>query len=172
MGEHWRPIKNYEGLYWVSDLGNIRSVRVACMAGDRDRFGYRRIVLQNNKRVKRFLIHRLVAEAFIGPREEGMTVNHKNGKKADNRAENLEYLTQGENEQHSFDKLGRVSPGGSRHWNHKITEQDVIQIIALRPTHSLKQLTEKFGVGAPTISMICNRRIWRRVPIPEAQSSS
>lgn len=165
MIEIWLPIKGYEGLYWVSSLGNIRSVRVAFMAGDCDRFGYRRIVLQNNRHVKRFLIHRLVAEAFIGPRGPGMTVNHKNGKKGDNRAENLEYLTQGQNEQHSFDKLGRTSPGGSRHWNHKITEQDVIHIIALRPTHSLKQLSEKFGVNVASISLICNRRTWRNVSI-------
>ena len=164
MHEHWLPVKGYEGLYWVSNLGNVRSKRVEFMAGDSDRCGYRRVVLQNKGHAKRFLIHRLVAEAFIGPRPPKMTVNHKNGKKADNRAENLEYLTQGENEKHSFDHLGRKSPTGSKHWNSKLAEDDIVQILAMRKAGALlREISARFGIGVPTISMICNRQIWRGI---------
>jgi HNH endonuclease/NUMOD4 motif len=163
MKEHWLPIRGYEELYWVSNLGNVRSIRVDYLIGDFDRCGYRRVVLHNSGNKKRFLVHRLVADAFIGPREGKMTVNHKNGHKYDNSADNLEYMTQSANEKHSFDHLGRKSPTGSKHWNSKLTESQVQEIIGKRSSHSLKELSEEYGVGLPTISMICNRLIWRNV---------
>jgi hypothetical protein len=166
MHEQWRPvtIPEFLGLYEVSNLGNIRSKRCVNLRGDYDRSGYHRIVLQNNGYTKRFLVHRLVAEAFLGPRPDGMTVNHKNGKKADNREYNLEYMTQSENELHSFRELGRTTPAGSKHWNHKLTEDDVRTIRAQREAgRSLNELSQIHNVNVASISLICNRRTWRHI---------
>lgn len=55
-----------------------------------------------NKRCNK-RVHRLVAAAFLGESEEGHVVNHKNGDRFDNRVENLEYVTQGENVKHAWD---------------------------------------------------------------------
>lgn len=67
-----------------------------------DRYGYLYIVLSHKYERKTFKVHRLVATAFIENREKKETVNHINGIKTDNRAENLEWATQREQKIHSI----------------------------------------------------------------------
>lgn len=64
--------------------------------------GYQTVCLSVSKRVGTFKVHHLVAAAFIGPCPDGQEVNHKNGVKHDNRAENLEYLTHQANVVHGL----------------------------------------------------------------------
>lgn len=101
--EKWYPINNYEGLYEISNLSRIRgkNIRIASVGNH----GYYSIDLYKNNKRKTFLFHRLVAETFI-PKIKGKEyVNHKNGNKLDNSLSNLEWCTQKENVQHSFDVL-------------------------------------------------------------------
>jgi hypothetical protein len=63
--------------------------------------GYTRVTLHMEGRKRQDKVHRLVAEAWFGL-PKGMTVNHKNGVKTDNRAENLEYCTMSENLNHAW----------------------------------------------------------------------
>jgi len=114
--EIWRDIKGYEGFYQVSTLGNVMSVaRVRKTKGGgvtqmKERLmtltakknGYRtkpyiEVKLRRNQsrdiKSKSFLVHRLVAEAFIKPLEKGDQVDHINGIHADNRVENLRVMT-------------------------------------------------------------------------------
>lgn len=78
----------------IGPRGNIRRLR-------KDRDGYFRLNCTINKKTVTLLVHRLVAECYIGPRRD-RTVNHKNGIKTDNRVENLEYVSAGENTTHAF----------------------------------------------------------------------
>lgn len=100
--EIWKDIQGYEGLYQVSNLGNVRSLNygrrkeVKNIAVKRDS-GYLRVCLSRNDKQKYFLVHRLVALQFVPGFKEGFVVNHKNEIKVDNRAENLEWCTQREN---------------------------------------------------------------------------
>lgn len=109
------------------------------------------------------MVHGIVAQAFIGPRGDNMTVNHKNGNKSDNRVVNLEYLSQGDNAQHSYDQLGRKSPSGSRHWKSKLTEDLVRQMRIDRLTMPINDVAAKYGVSMGNVSMICNRIKWVHV---------
>ncbi len=97
----WRP--TLFGIYEISDSGEIRrtiSKRVRRFAIDKD--GYLTLPFRNEKKQwSEVYIHQLVAAAFLGPKPAGHEINHKNGVKTDNRAENLEYVTHAENMAHA-----------------------------------------------------------------------
>ena len=108
--EIWKPIKDYEGLYEISNLGRIKSryfQENKILKSDCNR--YAKIDLRKNKVRKGFLVHRLVAEAFIPNIENKPQINHKNKIKLDNKVENLEWVTSSENIIHAFEN-GRRSP--------------------------------------------------------------
>lgn len=87
------------------------------------------MALRRDGKSKTHRVHRLVASAFLGPIPDGKEVNHRNGDKADNRAENLEVVTRSENIRHSIDVLGNRHWGvGEAHGNAKLTEAQVLNL--------------------------------------------
>lgn len=103
MTEIWKPISGYEGLYEVSNLGNVRSLDYRCtgktcllMPRENGR-GYLRVDLCKDGKQRHFPVHRLVAQAFIPNPLGKPTVNHKNEIKTDNSVDNLEWMTVSEN---------------------------------------------------------------------------
>ncbi len=92
--EEWRDIKGYEGLYQVSNEGNVRSLKkgIILKAANVNN-GYLAVQLWDNGIPKMKLIHRLVAEAFIPNPDNLPQVNHKNEDKALNIVENLEWCS-------------------------------------------------------------------------------
>lgn len=98
MSELWKPIVNYEGLYEVSDMGNIKSLITNRILRPQERkHGYLSVWLYANKKRKQFSVHRLVAEAFCERSDGQDEVNHLNEDKQDNRAKNLAWCTKREN---------------------------------------------------------------------------
>lgn len=123
MPEEWKDIEGYEGRYQVSDLGRIKSLSYlkcngrGCWMTKEKIFNrksrknkYINIILYTEGNVIYKAIHRLVALAFIPNPLNLPEVNHKNGKKWDNRKVNLEWSTEQENIQHAYDKLNKISP--------------------------------------------------------------
>lgn len=88
--EQWKDITDYEGLYQVSDLGNIRNANSTLMKKTLDSYGYYTVTLYKNKVKKTFKVHRLVAQAFIEGYSINLQVNHKDEVKTNNTVSNLE----------------------------------------------------------------------------------
>ncbi len=171
--EEWRPVPNFEGLYEVSNQGQVR--RVGPDASGRQRYigrilsgglthpGYISYVLWKNRKGKNILGHRIVAEAFLGPPPPGKQTNHKNRDKTDNRAENLEYVTASDNYRHAL-ATGHIAVHGSKHWNSKLTEADVRAIRRLAAGgHTHTSLAPRFGVARTIVTRIVNRTWWKHV---------
>ena len=116
MEEIWKDIEGYEGIYQVSNLGRVRSLdryyekphprngvptrylkRGQIIISHPSRNGYMGVVLKVNRVQKNFMVHRLVAKAFVPGYFEGADVNHKDCDRTNNRADNLEWVTRREN---------------------------------------------------------------------------
>lgn len=93
MKEIWKDIKNYEGLYQVSNLGRVKSLyyREKILIPQKSKNGYLRVNLSKNGVVKKENIHKLVAQAFISNIDNLSQINHKNENKEDNNVNNLEW---------------------------------------------------------------------------------
>lgn len=97
-------MKKYNENYAVDELGNIYSLkRNKKLTPKRNWDGYLRVQIWEHNKCSFVSIHRIVAKVFIPNPENKPFVNHKNGKKDDNRVENLEWCTQKENIKHAFD---------------------------------------------------------------------
>lgn len=112
--EVWKDVKGFEGLYRVSNLGNVQSNYKRGMCIGNMKFntgtnGYLYVHLHKNKHRKSCAIHQLVATAFLENTENKPQVNHINFIKTDNRLVNLEWATQSENQLHSYRNSSRRS---------------------------------------------------------------
>lgn len=100
MEEIWKDIKDYEQLYQISNFGRVRSLKYHCSNNTKilkedcsDKRGYRRVTLCKNGITKRYLVHRLVYETFVGEIPEGMQVNHRDEKPNNNKLTNIEVVS-------------------------------------------------------------------------------
>jgi hypothetical protein len=119
--EIWKDIKDYEGVYQVSDLGRIKThenkktytkrhgerkwkQRVMKFRGYTPKTGYR-VSLWKDGKMKEYLVSRLVAFSFLGGdiNDRRLTVNHKDGNRMNNILDNLELVSLKENIQHGFE---------------------------------------------------------------------
>lgn len=112
MDEIWKDIEGYEGLYQVSNLGRIKSLKNKLKPFKKysvGKVGYPYIALWKDNKQVLLYIHRLVATYFISNFEDKKYVNHINGDKLDFSVSNLEWVSNMENCHHSINRLEKGS---------------------------------------------------------------
>lgn len=137
--ERWKPIPGYEGLYEISDRGNVRSVGRTVIAKNGVvmkyrqkplkqalRNGYLHVSLRKDGKQKSLYTHRLVLQAFVGAPPEGFAGCHQNGIRTDNRKSNLRWDTQAENNR---DMVRHKTHGNLKKthckWGHKLAGENL-----------------------------------------------
>ena len=119
----WKDVKNYEGLYQVSNLGEVRSLNYHKMNITRKmklfkgKDGYLRINLTDGKKKKSYLVHRLVAEAFIPNPNKYLEINHKDETRDNNMVLNLEWCDRSYNNNYGtkIDRQREKISGSNNH---------------------------------------------------------
>lgn len=166
-----RPIPSAPG-YLASRCGQIISQRgyeERTLKAGKHSAGYRHVnVKRTDGSFRTCLIHRLVLEAWVGPCPDGAVTNHKNGDKADNRLENLEYCSQSENMAHAYRTGLSPKPPTRRGKNApkaKLCEQEVLALRELAAIGTtIKELASAFGITPSTASKIVLRHTWKHLP--------
>lgn len=102
LEEEWRPIKDYEKRYWVSNLGQIKNKKGKILKPSETKDGYLRVKLWNGEQYKSRMIHCLVAEAFLNKEADNLEVDHLDNDRKNNIVTNLKYVTHKENLEKSF----------------------------------------------------------------------
>lgn len=144
--EEWKDVQGYEGLYQVSNTGQVRGVkRGKTLKPHKSKAGYLEVTLSKQNTFAYFLIHRLVAQAFIPNPEGKPQINHKNGVKTDNRLDNLEWSTRSENQRHRFSVLGQRG-----HTARPVRCVDTNEVYP-----SAKLAAQKLGLCRSAISLCC-----------------
>lgn len=119
--------------------------------------GYMRVSIGGT----RYFVHRLVAEKYIPNPENKPQINHIDGNKANNSAENLEWVTNQENRDHAISI--NLHFCGEKCSYAKLTEKDVLFIRENQDKFSRTELAKKFGVSRATIRDVINRRSWKHL---------
>lgn len=168
MIEEWKPVKDFELFYEVSDKGRVRSLdRVDSMNRHKKGVlkspcnngrGYMCVNLKAHGKQKQKSIHRLVAEAFIPNPDNLPEVNHKDGNKANNCVDNLEWCTASHNKKHAFRTGLNKQRKGLNNPHHKLSKEAVLHIREkAKPydkNYSYAKLAKKFNVSEPTIKKV------------------
>jgi hypothetical protein len=163
--EIWRTIERWPR-YEVSNHGRILSHwwnPPRLLKPSPDLQGRLRItVTDEDRNHKTPRVHVLVAQLFLGPKPEGLEINHKDGIYTNNRDDNLEYCTSERNEEHALEH--GLKPHGERVGTSKLTEDQVRQIRRIYPSvKSSRQVARMFGVTKTTILRVVNRHRWKHV---------
>ena len=152
--EVWKDVEGYEGLYQVSNFGNIKSLARIVHSEKRSDYkikekvlkqsdtttGYKKVELhKDNEKRKSFKVHRLVAQAFIPNPENKREVNHIDGNKHNNNVNNLEWVTSSENKLHAFEM--HLNPT-----KRDLDEEEIIRMYCEEKI-SIHQIAKKFNVA-------------------------
>jgi hypothetical protein len=161
MTEQWRPVLGMEGLYEVSDLGRVKSLRSGqIIALNKQPAGYMIIHFYNRGAHEARYVHRVVLETFVGPQPPGMETLHLNNTRDDNRLVNLRWGSKEENERHK--EIHGTRLRGEDCPQAKLTPE-LVRAIRERTYTSRRELAEEFGCSPANIRSIQIRKSWAHV---------
>lgn len=174
MEEIWVDIHGYEGLYQVSNTGKIKALPKYYKTGEY--YGLRfqgekilkpystgryLVVELNNGKPKAVKVHRVVAEHFVGNNENKPEVNHIDGNRLNNRADNLEWCTRSENQSHAYRSgLQKIKTGGELSWTRRVINTNT-NFVYERMTDAAKD----FNISHATLSRYLNNKRPNKTPL-------
>lgn len=177
--EIWKPIKGYEGLYEISNLGRVKSldrivncglknqktriIKGKILKAHPDKEGYLIVSLTKNQKEMTKRIHKLVAEAFL------TVVNHIDGNRKNNNIDNLEFCTQQHNIKEAF-RLGLAkNKKGKEHYKSLKVNQYDLNGNFIKKWECVKDIHRELGFDYSTIGSCYNGRcktaygyIWKK----------
>lgn len=184
MNETWKPIAGFEELYEVSSHGRIKSLPRTITRGDGKPLrvkggilltkpnsrGYQSVSINKDRCRTWTHVHSLVAKAFLGAPagpvgggKHDYGVNHKDGDKLNNRADNLEYIKNSDNVLHAR-RTGLLDVSGSGNGRAVLNDSKVRQIRKLYESGSKQvQLAREFGINQTSISRVILRQTWGHI---------
>lgn len=155
--------KNYpkDPRFMVYTDGTLRGVRGNFMKPSLDKNGYRHVMIGRSVNEK---VSRIVATTFVENPFNKKVVNHINGIKSDDRAENLEWCTHEENLDHASRTGLFKNASGSNHYLSKLDETQAKTIkVCIADGLTNRQLSEYFKVHPETIASIRKNKSWKHV---------
>lgn len=184
MIEIWKDIPNYETLYQISNLGNVKSLsygaknikrsnRQKLLKLSLNNCGYVKVQLYKNGKATEHYVHRLVALAFIPNPNKLPQVNHIDGNKTNNCSENLEWVTASDNQKHAIThglrcsspmigRFGRLHPTSKKilqydKYNNLIAKWDTLSEASTQLNLSISALSATLHNKQKT----CGGFIWK-----------
>ena len=164
MQEIWKDIKGYEGMYQVSNLGRVKSIRSKDSIGRKRKLGllslqihqgYVNTRLMKNGIRKTVRIHRLVAQAFLKRVNGKPEINHIDGNKENNNVKNLEWVSRSENVKHAYNN-GLIKQTSKRRNDYR--SKPIMQILnneIINEFPSAMEASRKLGFPQGNISRCC-----------------
>lgn len=176
MREIWKDVQGYEGQYKVSNLGRVKSLKRKLGSGrsvsekilnssskKKTQDGYLMVALAG----RTFRVNRLVATAFIPNPDNKPVVNHIDGNKENNKADNLEWTTISENMLHAYRCGLKTAMIGEENPNAKLTRNQVKAIrseyVPYSQQYGSNALAKKYNVSNVTITNIVNHKTYKNV---------
>ena len=166
MQEIWKDIffidngiiYDYRGFYQVSNLGRVKSLwygQEKILNPAQNKNGYLQVYLCKNKQKQHFRLHKLIANVFLENPENKPQINHINGKKNDNRAENLEWVTSSENNKHAFNLgLKKARTGKENSCSKKVLQYDMRGRL-IKEWESMMDIQRELKIRNSLISACC-----------------
>ena len=152
-------IDGYEGLYLVTSDGDVIGEKSGkILKPSRLNSGYLRVKLYKNAQPKMFMVHRLVAGAFIPNAQNKSQVNHKDGNKRNNAVSNLEWVTPSENEIHAY-RTGLNTTAFAIASTKKRVVQQTMFGETLKVWDSIGDACRATGIPSGNITHCCKGRI-------------
>lgn len=168
--EIWKDVIDFEGTYQVSNFGRVKRIidsrgnsRETIMYRFIDVIGYPKVLLTTKETGKRkaYTVHRLLAKAFILNPENKPQINHKDSNRANCHIDNLEWVTNSENQLHAFKAGTQVVLKGQDNGAAKLTEEQAIEIF--NSPASKYSLAKKYSITRRIVRLIKEKKRWKHI---------
>lgn len=173
--EIWKDLKSYEGFYQISNTGKIKGLERTCKTkGNAIRKvkekllnlflikGYYYVTLNRESVMDQFRINVLVGKTFIPNPDNLEMINHKDCNKRNNHIDNLEWCTHQQNMKQGVDNKLFKGRLGEKHHNHKLFENDIIEIRKrLTQGNTGRSIAKDFKMSEAMISLIKHNKNWK-----------